>query len=181
MSVHPISVSFYRRKEEGMASTIHRQRRTSSRGRLFSGVLGAGLLGLLLAAPLGWSQTPDITILQVSIIAPESGEIIDSDCFQLDHITGAFTSDLLSTQGASNGVWYAYNRPDLPAALFTAHVNLPPTAGQAVPNIVSYGGVLDLNGGMGAGAVVQSDGTPLAYEAQVNPSCSLSSLGSAAQ
>ena len=97
----------YRRKEEGMASTIHRQRRISSRARVFLGVLGAGLLGLLLAAPLGWSQTTDITILQVSIIAPESGEMIDSDCFQLDHITGAFTSDLLSTQGASNGVWYA--------------------------------------------------------------------------
>ena len=101
-----------------MASTIHRQRRISSRARLFSGVLGAGLLGLLLAAPLGWSQTPDITILQVSIIAPESGEIIDSDCFQLDHITGAFTSDLLSTQGASSGVWYAYDRPDLPALVY---------------------------------------------------------------
>jgi hypothetical protein len=171
----------YRRKEEGMASTIHRQRRISSRGRLFSGVLGAGLLGLLLAAPLGWSQTPDITILQVSIIAPESGEIIDSDCFQLDHITGAFTSDLLSTQGASSGVWYVYDRPDLPAALFTAHVNLPPTAGQPVPNTLSYGGVLDLNGGMGAGAIVQSDGTPLAYEAQVNPNCSLPSPSPAAQ
>lgn len=170
----------YRRKEEGMASTIHRQRRISSRARVFSGVLGAGLLGLLLAAPLSWSQTPDVTILQVSIIAPESGEIIDSDCFRLDPITGAFTSDLLSTQGASNGVWYAYDQQDLPA-LFTAHVNLPPTAGQAVPNTVSYGGVLDLNGGIGAGAIVQSDGTPLAYEAQVNPNCSLPPPNPAAQ
>jgi hypothetical protein len=179
--VHPNIGIAYKRKKEGMASTIHRQRRISSRGRLFSGVIGAGLLGLLLAAPLGWSQTPDITILQVSIIAPESGEIIDSDCFQLDHITGAFTSDLLSSQGASNGVWYAYDRPDLPAPLFTAHVNLPPIAGQAVPNIVSYGGVLDLNGGLGAGAIVQSDGTPLGYEAQVNPSCSLPPPSPAAQ
>jgi hypothetical protein len=119
--------------------------------------------------------------LQVSIIAPESGEIIDSDCFQLDHITGAFTSDLLSTQGASSGVWYAYDRPDLPAALFTAHVNLPPTAGQPAPNTISYGGVLDLNGGVGAGAIVQSDGTPLAYEAQVNPNCSLPPPSPAAQ
>jgi len=170
----------YRRKEEGMASTIHRQRRISSRARVFLGVLGAGLLGLFLAAPLGWSQTTDITILQVSIIAPESGAMIDSDCFQLDHITGAFTSDLLSTQGASNGVWYAYDQQDLPS-LFTAHVNLPPTAGQPVPNTLSYGGVLDLNGGMGAGAIVQSDGTPLAYEARVNPSCSLPPLGPAAQ
>jgi hypothetical protein len=164
-----------------MASTIHRQRRISSRARLFSGVLGAGLFGLLLAAPLSWSQTPNITILQVSIIAPESGQVIDSDCFRLDHITGGFTSDRFSTQGASNGVWYAYDRPDLPAALFTAHVNLPPTAGQPVPNTVSYGGVLDLNGGTGAGAIVQSDGTPLAYEAQVNPNCSLPPLSPAAQ
>jgi hypothetical protein len=170
----------YRRKEEGMASTIHRQRRISSRARVFLGVLGAGLLGLFLAAPLGWSQTTDITILQVSIIAPESGAMIDSDCFQLDHITGAFTSDLLSTQGASNGVWYAYDQQDLPS-LFTAHVNLPPTAGQAVPNTVSYGGVLDLNSGVGAGAIVQSDGTPLAYEAQVNPNCSLLPPSPAAQ
>ena len=170
----------YRRKEAGMASTIHRQRRISSRARFFSGVLGAGLLGLLLAAPLGWSQTPDITILQVSIIAPESGEIIDSDCFLLDHLTGDFTSDLLSSQGASTGVWYAYSdQQDLPA-LFTAHVTLLPTAGQAVPDTVSYGGVLDLNSGVGAGAIVQSDGTPLAYEAQVNPNCSLSPLGPAA-
>jgi hypothetical protein len=158
----------YRRKEEGMASTIHRQRRISSRARFFSGVLGAGLFGLLLAAPLSWSQTTDVTILQVNIIAPESGQVIDSDCFRLDHITGNFTSDRLSTQGASNGVWYAYDQLDLPS-LFTAHVNLPPTAGQAGPNTVSYGGVLDLIGGMGAGAIVQSDGTPLAYEAQVNP------------
>jgi len=155
-----------------MASTIHRQRRISSRARLFSGVLGAGLFGLLLAAPLSWSQTPNITILQVSIIAPESGQVIDSDCFRLDHITGNFTSDLFSSQGASNGVWYAYDQLDLPS-LFTAHVNLPPTAGQAGPNTVSYGGVLDLTGGVGAGAIVQSDGTPLAYEAQVNPNCSL--------
>jgi hypothetical protein len=170
----------YRRKEEGMASTIHRQRRRSCRARFFSGILGAGLLGLLLAAPLGWSQPSDVTILQVSIIAPESGEIIDSDCFLLDHITGDFTSDLLSSQGASNGVWYAYsNQQDLPA-LFTAHVSLLPTAGQAVPDTVSYGGVLDLNGGVGAGAIVRSDGTPLAYEAQVNPNCSLSPLGPAA-
>jgi hypothetical protein len=162
-----------------MASTIHRQRRISSRARIFSGILGAGLLGLLLAAPLGWSQTPDVTILQVSIIAPESGEMIDSDCFLLDHLTGDFTSDRLSSQGASNGVWYAYDRPDLPAALFTAHVTLLPTAGQAVPDTVSYGGVLDLIGGVGAGAIVRSDGTPLAYEAQVNPNCSLSPLGPA--
>ena len=139
------------------------------------------MLGLLLAAPLGWSQTTDVTILQVSIIAPESGEIIDSDCFLLDHLTGDFTSDLLSTQGASNGVWYAYSdQQDLPA-LFTAHVSLLPTAGQAVPDTVSYGGVLDLNGGVGAGAIVQSDGTPLAYEAQVNPNCALPPPSPAAQ
>jgi hypothetical protein len=163
-----------------MAPTIYRQRRLLCRARFFSGVLGAGLLGLLLAAPLGWSQTPDVTILQVSIIAPESGAMIDSDCFLLDHLTGDFTSDRLSTQGASNGVWYAYsNQPDLPA-LFTAHVTLLPTAGQAVPDTVSYGGVLDLNGGVGAGAIVRSDGTPLAYEAQVNPNCSRSPLGPAA-
>jgi hypothetical protein len=162
----------YRRKEEGMASTIHRQRRVSSRARLFSGVLGAGLLGLLLAAPVGWSQPTDVTILEASIIAPESGEIIDSDCFRLDHITGAFTSDLSGIEGASNGVWYAYDQQDLPS-LFTAHVTLLPTAGQAVPDTISYGGVLDLNSGMGAGAIVRSDGTPLAYEAQVNPNCSL--------
>ena len=74
----------YRRKEEGMASTLHRQRRILSRARLFSGVLGASLLGLLLAAPLSWSQPiDDVTILEVSIIVPGSGEIIDSDCFRL--------------------------------------------------------------------------------------------------
>jgi hypothetical protein len=162
----------YRRKEEGMASTIHRQRRISSRARLFSGVLGAGLLGLLLAAPLGWSQTTDLTILQMSIIEPESGEIINSDCFRLNHITRAFTSDLSSIEGASNGVWYAYAQP-APPALFTAHVTLLPTAGQAVPDTVSYGGVLDLNSGMGIGAIVRSDGTKLAYETQGNPNCSL--------
>ena len=163
-----------------MASTIYRQRRIASRARFFSGALGAGLLGLLLAAPLGWSQTSDVTILQVSIIAPESGEIIDSDCFLLDHLTGDFTSDLLSSQGASNGVWYAYSDPQALQALFTAHLTLAPTAGQAVPDVISYGGVLDLNGGVGAGAIVRSDGTPLAYEAQVNPNCSLSPLGPAA-
>ena len=163
-----------------MASTICRQRRMLSRARFFSGVFGAGLLGLLLAAPLGWDQPPDVTILQVSIIAPESGAIIDSDCFLLDHLTGGFTSEVLSIQGASNGVWYAYsNQQDLPA-LFTAHVTLLPTAGQVVPDTVSYGGVLDLTGGVGAGAIVRSDGTPLAYEAQVNPNCSLSPLGPAA-
>jgi len=163
-----------------MASTIHRQRRISSHARLFSGVLGAGLLGLLLAAPLGWSQTTDLTILQVSIIDPESGAIIDSDCFELDHITGAFTSDLSSIEGASNGVWYAYDQP-APPSLFTAHVTLLPTAGQTVPDTVSYGGILDLDSGMGAGAIVRSDGTTLAYEAQENPNCSLTPLGPAAQ
>jgi hypothetical protein len=166
----------YRRKEEGMTSTIHRQRRISSRARLFSGVLGAGLLGLLFTAPLSWSQTTGVTILQVSIIAPESGAVVDSDCFRLDHTTGAFTSDVASAQGAPTGVWYAYSDQQDLSALFTAHVTLPPTAGQPMPNTISYGGVLDQNGGIGAGAIVFSDGTPFAYEAQVNPNCSLPPL-----
>jgi hypothetical protein len=75
-----------------MISITHRQRQTLSWTCIFSGVLGMGALGLLLTASLSWAQLPpptpppptDIIILQVSIMAPESGEVVDADCFRLD-------------------------------------------------------------------------------------------------
>jgi hypothetical protein len=116
-----------------------------------------------------------VTSLQVSIISPQSSQVVDSDCFRLDAATGVFTSDLLSALGWPNGFWYAVSfQPDQPA-LFTAHLTALGTSndGQPMPLTISYGGFLDQDGGIGAGAIVFSDGTPFAYQAQVNPNCSL--------
>jgi hypothetical protein len=124
-----------------MASTMHRQRWISSCARVFSGALGFGLLGLLLTASLSWAQLPPpppppptgIIIFQVTIIAPESGQVDASDCFRLDPTTGAFTSDVLSGQGFPNGFWYAFSlEQDLPS-LFTAHVTAIATSSDGQP------------------------------------------------
>jgi hypothetical protein len=162
-----------------MAFTIHRQRQISSRARVFLGGLGAGLLGLLLAAPLSWAQIgavppapPSIgfIIWQVNYIDPASNELFDRDCLRMDRATWTFTSDRFNAQ---RGFWYAAGQPDL---FFTAHITVD---GQPVPLTISYGGLLDPNGGITTGTLVSSNGTEItykvAYVAQVNPNCSLPS------
>jgi hypothetical protein len=182
----------HKMKEEDMALTIHRQRWISSCARVFSGVLGCGLLGLLLTASLSWAQLPPtptppptgIIIFQVTIIAPESGQAAGSDCFRLDPTTGAFTSDFFSAQGLPSGFWYAFSLEQGQPSLFTAHVTALATSsdGQPLPFAVSYGGILDLQGpNGGVGSIVYSDGTPYAYQAQINPSCALPPPSPAAQ
>ena len=52
-----------------------------------------------------------VTVLQVNLITPESGEVVDSDCFRLDHTTGAFSSNASSAQSMLDGFWYAYIAP----------------------------------------------------------------------
>jgi hypothetical protein len=180
------------RKEEDMASTMHRQRWISSCARVFSGALGFGLLGLLLTASQIWAQLPPpppppptgIIIFQVTIITPETGQADASDCFRLDPTTGAFTSDVLSGQGLPNGFWYAFSLEQGQPSLFTAHVTAIGTSsdGQPVPFAVSYGGILDLQGqNGGVGAIVFSDGTPFSYQAEMAPNCAVPPPSSAAQ
>jgi len=182
----------HRRKEESMASIMHCQRRITSWAWISSGVLGVGLLGLLLTAPLSWAQTPppptppptDIIILQVDIIAPESGEVVNSDCFRLDPTTATFTSDFFSAQGAPNGFWNAVSVQEGQPSLFTAHITAlgASSDGQPVAFTVSYGGVLDFVGQFGGlGPIIQSDGTPYVYQAQINPNCSVPPPGLSAQ
>ena len=177
-----------------MASIMRRQRRITTWAWISSGVLGVGLLGLLLTAPLSWAQIPPpptppptgIIILQVDIIAPESGQVVNSDCFRLDPTTGTFTSDLFSAQGAPNGFWNAVSVQEGQPALFTAFITAlgASSDGQPVAFTVSYGGVLDLVGqlgGIGVGAIIDSAGTPYAYQGQITPNCSVPPSGLSAQ
>ena len=169
------------RKEERMMSNMHRQRPTLSWAWLFSGMLGLGALGLLLTASWSWAQFPPPSpaatiILQVTIIAPESGEVVNVDCFRLDPTTGSFTSDFFGAQGIPSGFWYALSVQQGQPALFTAHLTalLTSSDGQLVPFTISYGGILDLVGQLGGiGAIVSSDGTPYAYQGQITPNCSV--------
>jgi hypothetical protein len=179
-----------------MGSTLHRQRRFSC-SRVISGVLGCSLLGLLLTASLSWAQLPPpppptpppppptgTIIFEVIIIAPESGQVAGADCFRLDPTTGAFTSDTLSAQGLPSGFWFGYSLEQGQPALFTAHVTAIATSsdGQTVPFAVSWGGILDLQGANGGvGSIVFSDGTPFAFQAQMNPSCAVPPPSPAAQ
>jgi len=167
-----------------MMSITHRQRQALSWAWLFSGACGIGALGLLLTASLSWAQLPpptpptptDIIILQVSIIAPESGEVVDADCFRLDPTTGSFTSDIFSALGGPSGFWYALTVQQGQPSLFSAHLTAlgESSDGQPVAVTISYGGILDLVGQLGGlGAIVSSDGTPFAYQAQITPNCSI--------
>jgi hypothetical protein len=171
-----------------MMSITHRQRQTLSWAWLFSGACGIGALGLLLTASLSWAQLPPptppptpppptgIIILQVSIIAPESGEVVGADCFRLDPTTGSFTSDVFSARGGPSGFWYALTVQQGQPALFTAHLTAlgESSDGQLVPVTISYGGILDLVGQIGGlGPVIDSDGTPYVYQAQITPDCSV--------
>ena len=180
------------KSQEGTVSTVAHQGRLSARTRVFSGVLGAGLLGLLLSASVSLAQIGGVTpsqppnpnpssvvSLEVSIITPENGQGVARDCFRLNNETGAFRSDVLSANGFPDGFWYAVGTQGQSTALFTAHMSALAASsdGQPVPFTVSFGGILDQNGGMGA--IVQSDGTPLAYQAQVNPNCSVSTAPAA--
>jgi hypothetical protein len=172
-----------------MGSTIHRQRRFSC-SRVISGVLGYSLLGFLFTVSLSWAQLPPppppppTIIFEVIIIEPESGQAAGADCFRLDTTTGAFTSDTLSAQSLPSGFWFGYSLEQDQPSLFTAHVTAIATSsdGQTVPFTVSYGGVLDLQGANGGvGAIVFSDGTPYAFQAQMNPGCAVPPPSPAAQ
>jgi hypothetical protein len=172
-----------------MASLI---RRVFSCFRVSLGVLGYSLIGLLLTASLSWGQLPPPTpppptgpiIFEVTIIVPETGQAGGGDCFRLDPTTGAFTSDVLSGQGLPSGFWYGFSLEPGQPYLFTAHVTAIATSsdGQTVPFTVSYGGVLDLEGvNGGIGSIVFSDGTPYAFQAQMNPGCAVPPPSPAAQ
>ena len=177
-----------------MASTVHRQKQFSC-SRVISGIIGYSMLGLLLTASLSLAQVPTPppttpppaptnTIFEVAIIAPESGQVAGADCFRLDPTTGAFTSDTLSAQGLPSGFWFGYSLEQGQPALFTAQVTAIATSsdGQTVPFTVSFGGILDLQGANGGvGSIVFSDGTPYAFQALMNPSCTLPPPNPAAQ
>jgi hypothetical protein len=113
-------------------------------------------------------------VFAASIITPENGQVVDQDCFRLNTDTGAFRADALSAQGIPDGYWNAVGAQDQSTALFTAYMTaLATTAdGQTVPVTISFGGAMGQNGG--AGAIVISDGTPLAYQVQVDPGCAVS-------
>ena len=74
-----------------------------------------------------------VTVLQVNLITPESGEVVDSDCFRLDHTTGAFSSNASSAQSMLNGFWYAYSPQQAQPALFTAHMTALATSSDGQP------------------------------------------------
>jgi hypothetical protein len=158
-----------------------------SRPQRAARVLGTGLLGLLLAASLSWAQlgggkppqppTPPPSselVFAASIITPENGQVVDQDCFRLNTETGAFRADALSAQGIPDGYWNAVGAQDQSTALFTAYMTALAAAddGQPVAVTIALGGAMGQNGG--AGAIVISDGTPLAYQVQVDPSCTVS-------
>jgi hypothetical protein len=150
-------------------------------------VFGTGLLGLVLSAPLSWAQLGGVNppqpstptpppsselVFAASIIAPESGQVVDQDCFRLNTETGAFRAESLSAQGLPDGYWNVVGAGES-TALFTAYMTALGTTddGQTVSVTISFGGAMSQNGG--AGAIVISDGTPLAYEVQANPNCAV--------
>src|SRR5688500_12374538 len=72
-----------------IARTPEAQGRKSARPRAFSAALGAGLVGLLLTAPVSWAQlgggnpTPppepapsSVVSFEASIITPENGQVV---------------------------------------------------------------------------------------------------------
>jgi hypothetical protein len=102
-------------------------------------VIGAGLLGLLLSAPLSWAQlgggnppqpptpTPPPSselVFAASIITPKNGQVVDQDCFRLNTETGAFRADALSAQGIPDGYWNVVGAQDQSTALFTAYMTV---------------------------------------------------------
>lgn len=176
---------------QAAATTMFNAPRVSRTQRI-TRVLGAGLLGLLLSAPLSWAQLGGVTppppptppqsseiVFAASIITPENGQVVDQDCFRLNTETGAFRADRLSAQGIPDGYWNVVGA-DQSTVLFTAYMTaLAATdAGQPVPVTFSFGGVMGPDGG--AGAIVISDGTPLAYQVQMDPSCTVSTAPSTA-
>jgi len=178
-----------------MAFTMHRQGKISSRAPVFSGVIGAGLLGLLLAAPLSWAQIggvrpakpfTDVKRLQVTLTSRnlDAGQIEVSDphCVQLNPNTWAFISDFskLFSPATSHGAWYGHNPQQGRQTFFTAHITavVLNSGGQPVPLTISYGSFLDLDDGIGEGDLLISDSTGVAYfratyEVQENPNCQI--------
>jgi hypothetical protein len=59
--------------------------------------------------------------------------MVDSDCFRLDHTTGAFSSNASSAQSMLNGFWYAYSLQQAQPALFTAHMTALATSSDGQP------------------------------------------------
>ena len=161
-------------------------------GRTSTRVLATGLLGLLLSAPLSWAQFGGVNppqpqppappqsceiVLAASIITPEDGQVVDQDCFRLNAETGTFRADSLSAQGIPDGYWNVVSTSES-TALFTAYMTAMGTTddGQTVSVTVSRGGVMGPDGG--AGAIVISDGTPLAYQVQMDPNCTVATAPS---
>ena len=152
-------------------------------------VLGTGVIGLMLSAPLSWAQFGGVhppqpqppappqsseIVLAASIITPEDGQVVDQDCFRLNTETGAFRADSLSAQGIPDGYWNAVSAGES-TVLFTAYMTAMGTTetGQPAAVTIALGGAMGQEGG--SGAIVISDGTPLAYHVQVDPSCTVSS------
>jgi hypothetical protein len=178
-----------------MAFTMHRQRQISSRAPVFSGVLGAGLLRLLLAAPLSWAQIggeppakpfTDIKRLQVTLTSRnlDTGQIEVSDphCVQLNPNTWTFISGFsgLFSPATSHGAWYGHNPQQGSQTLLTAHITVPveTSAGRLLQLTISYSGFLDLDAGIGEGDLLISDSTGdpyfrATYEFQEDPNCQI--------
>ena len=174
---------------------MHRQRQILSRALVFSGVLGAGFLGLLLAAPLSWAQIGgvppappfnDIKHLEVTLTSIKLDRIkvvFDPHCVQLDPNTWSFMSgfsDIFSPE-SSYGSWYGYNLQESSETLLTAHITASAqiSADQPLMLTISYSGLLNLVDGRGEGTLLISDritGDPYyraTYVVQENPNCQI--------
>jgi hypothetical protein len=154
-----------------MEFVMRRHGRVTSLGRILSGVVGAGLLGLLLHTPPTFAQTARETrVFQATI--SQNGQYRYTDCFRLseDH---SFWTDVMSyiaryTEGSWN--WYtAGATDDQDDKSFTASMHKI-VGGEVI--IVSFGGLMKQNDSVMQGTIsFDPYRVTYQYNAQANDQC----------